>query len=80
MKAAIETMLNSYVCENASYIRENGGNAANYIISDAEAMDQGWLWFLTEGEIEEYRSDKEARNRLIQEIKDYVNTYYNYKV
>ena len=79
MKNSIETMLNSYVSDNAEYIKENGVNAAEYILADTEAQDQGWLWFLSDEEIEEFESDKEARKKHIQEIRDYVNKNYNYK-
>jgi hypothetical protein len=80
MKNSIETMLNSYVSDNSSYIKENGGNAAEYILADTEAQDQGWLWFLSDEEIEEFENNKEARKRHIQEIREFVNANYNYEV
>lgn len=76
MKSSIETMLNAYVYDNASYIKENGGNVAEYILRDANAMDQGWLWFLSENEIEDFENGNDAK--YIAEITDYVNNNYDY--
>ena len=73
-------MLDSYVSDNGSYIIENGGNAAEYILADTEAQDKGWLWFLSDEEIETFETDSKARFQMIQEIKDYVNSEYNYEV
>ena len=80
MQSSIETMLKSYIYDNRSYIIENGINAAEYIISEAENMDNGWLWFLSDEEIEIFELDRDARQQMIQEIKDYVNSNYNYEV
>lgn len=80
MKSSISTMLDSYVSDNSSYIIENGGNAAEYILADTEAQDQGWLWFLNDEEIKMFESDRKVRFEMIQEIKDYVNSNYNYEV
>lgn len=80
MKNSIKTLLDSYVYDNASYIKENGGNAAEYIIVDTETQNQGWLWFLSDEEIEEFENDKEKRVAHIQEIRKYVNENYNYEV
>ena len=80
MKSSISAMLDSYVSDNSLYIVENGGNAAEYILADTEAQDQGWLWFLSDEEIKTFETDRKARYQMIQEIKDYVNSNYNYEV
>jgi hypothetical protein len=80
MKSSISTILDSYVDDNSSCIIENGGNAAEYILANTEAQDQGWFWFLSDEEIETFESDLEARLKMIQEIKDYINTNYSYEV
>jgi len=80
MKTSIETLLNSYVSDNKKSIIENGGNAAEYILADTEAQDQGWLWFLSDEEITDFEENKDARKRYIQEIRDFVNSNFNYKL
>lgn len=80
MKKSIATTLNSFVHDNKEFIMENGGNVAEYIIGDADARDQGWLWFLSDNEIEEFENNREKRAVHIQEIKDFVNANYNYYI
>ena len=80
MQASIETMLKSYIYDNRSFIIENGRNVAEYILSEAENMDNGWLWFLSDDEIEKFESDRDAKDRMIQEIKDYLKSNYDYEV
>ncbi len=80
MKNSINTHLDAFVHDNAEAIKESGKTAAEYILDDTEAEDQGWLWFLSEEEIEEFENDKEKRAEHIQTIKDYVNENYSYKV
>lgn len=80
MKTCIETMLKSYIYDNRSFIVENGGNVAEYILADTESYENGWLWFLSDEEIEIFELDRDARQQMIQEIKDYVNSNYNYEV
>jgi hypothetical protein len=76
MKKEIATLLDSYVNDNEEYIKESGGNVADYILWNAELMDFGWLWFLTEDETEAFENDPVRRDELIQEIRDYVNENY----
>lgn len=81
MKNAIETLLNSYIHDNEEYILQNGGNVANHILADTEAQDQGWLWFLSDEEIDEYENADAARREGIRnEIREYINENYNYNL
>jgi hypothetical protein len=80
MKNSIATLLNSYVSDSSEYIKANGGNAAEYILEDTEACDNGWLWFLSDEEIEEFEKDSNRASELIAEIIEYVNANYNYDV
>jgi hypothetical protein len=80
MKNAIETLLNSYVSDNAQFIKENGGNVAEYIMNTTESEENGWLWFLTEEEIEEFENNSERKAELIEQITAYVNENYNYNL
>jgi len=80
MKNSIATMLDSFVHDNRKYIKENGGNAAEYIMIDTKAQDQGWLWFLDDEEVEEFENNFMRRNELKREITEYVNKNYNYNI
>lgn len=80
MKTTIETLLDGFVHDNQEYIKENGGNAAEYIMADTIAQDHGWLWFLSDEEIEEFENNPARRKELKEEIADYVNSNYNYVV
>jgi len=80
MKDSIATMLDSLVHDNREHIKENGGNAAEYIMTDTEAQDQGWLWFLDDEEIEEFENDSMRRDELKREITEYVRRNYNYNI
>jgi hypothetical protein len=80
MKSAIETLLNAYVSDNAEFIKENGGNVAEYIMNTTESEENGWLWFLTEGEIEEFETNPDRKAELIEQITTYVNENYNYNL
>lgn len=78
MKNSIATMLNAYVFDNEEYIKENGGNVAEYILLDSE--DQGWLWFLSEEEIKEFENNQARRDEMIDEIKTYITENYDYNL
>jgi hypothetical protein len=80
MKNAIETLLNAYVSDNAGYIKENGGNVAEYILTTADSEENGWLWFLTEEEIEEFETKPERKAELIEQISAYVTENHNYNI
>jgi hypothetical protein len=80
MKTNIKQIMDSYVYDNEDYIEENGGNAAEYILADTEAEDQGWLFFLSDEEIEKFENDKDFREDTIFKIKEFVNENYDYQV
>lgn len=78
MKTYIKTLLDSFVFDNEKSIIENGGNVAEYIIAETRAQDQGWLWFLSEEEIEEFENNPTRRKKHIGEITKFVNDNYDY--
>ena len=81
MKASIKTIFDSVAHDNREYIKENGGNVAEYILSSTEASDQPWLEFLTDEEIEEYENaTAERREEIREEIRAFINDNYNYNV
>ena len=79
MKTTINALLNAYVHDNAQNIKEDGRTIAEYILAETEAEDHGWYWFLKYSEIEEFENSNEARERHINEIKEFVNANYNYR-
>ena len=80
MRNSIETFLNAFVSDNAEFIKENGGNVAEYIMTTTESEENGWLWFLTGEEIEEFENNSERKAELIEQIRAYVNENYNYNL
>lgn len=78
MKNSIKTMIDSLVHDNASFIKENGGNVAEWILLNDEAEDQGYLWYLTDEEITDFENGNSEK--YINEIRNYVNENYNYKL
>lgn len=81
MKNSIKSLLDAFIRDSAQYVKENGGNVAEYIIADAESRDQGWLFFLTEEEAEEYEnSDSDRRDEIQSEIRAFINENYNYNL
>ncbi len=78
MKKNIKQLVNNFEFDNKQYMH-NYKTVAEYIIEDAEASDQGWLWFLSDEEIEEFERSEEARERHVAEIIEFINSNYNYK-
>lgn len=79
MKASIKTIMDGVVHDNREVIKENGGNVAEYLITDTEAQDQGWLWFMTDEEAEEYENaSAERREEMRTDIRNWINENYNY--
>lgn len=81
MKNSIKTLLNDFVHDNSEHIKESYSNVAEYIIATAEAEELGWLWFLSDEEIEAYESGTaDHREAVRDEIRAYVNGNYNYNL
>jgi len=81
MKASIKTIMDGVVHDNRQVINENGGNVAEYLITDTEAQDQGWLEFMTDEEAEEYeKASAERREEIRNDIRNWINENYNYNL
>lgn len=81
MKHSIKTIYDCVVSDNAEFIKENGGNAAEYILSNAENAEFGWFEFLTDEEIAEFESaTSERREEIKDEIRAFVNENYDYNL
>jgi len=81
MKSSITTLVESAAFDNKEFINDGGYESiADYLITNAENGDQGWLWYLSNEEIEVFQNDSEAADKMIEDIKDFLNTNYNYKL
>lgn len=81
MKPSIKTLLDTYIHDNKRSIISSNQTVAEYILADAEAQDQGWLWFLSEEEIVEFENaTSERRNRIKNKIIDFVNENCDYSI
>lgn len=78
MKSNISQLLDSVVQENEEYVREEEVTFAEYILNQSESEDNGWLFYLTDEEIEEFENDEDKADEYIREIKEYVNWHYAY--
>lgn len=83
MKPNIKQLLDSFVHDNEETIIEHGYNVAEYILNDTESQDNGWLWFLTDEEIEKFEKFEQfgpERQMFVNEITAFVNKNYNYNI
>ena len=78
MKHSIKSMMDAVVSDNKGYIKENGGNVAEWILLNDESENNGWLWYLTDDEISDFESGNSQK--YITEIRDFVIENYNYKI
>lgn len=76
MKKIIDAYIQGIAHDNAEYIKEGGYKSiADYIISDAEAA-LGYYEFFDDEETEANLG--EPTQGQIDELKDYLNKYYDY--
>ena len=80
MKPSIKTRLDAVEFDNKEFIKEEDMTVAEYLLFNSEQEDQGWLYYLTDEEIEEFENNDEIANKHIEEIKEFVNKYYDYKI
>jgi hypothetical protein len=80
MKNNIKTLLDSVAFDNEKFIKESDQTVSEYLLENAEETDQGWLFYLSDKEIEEFENNEEKANSHIEEIKKFVNENYNYKI
>lgn len=78
MKNSIKTIFENSIRDNRLYIEQYGGNIAEYYREDFAYQDQGHVWYLTDEEIELWETMKDERERLINEIHDFLDDYDKY--
>lgn len=78
MKNSIKTIFENSIRDNRLYIEQYGGNIAEYYREDFAYQDQGHVWYLTDEEIELWENDEDERERLINEIHDFLDDYDKY--
>ena len=59
MKTNVLQLTEAYVADNKQYI---SGNVAEHLVTNADNMENGYLEYLTDEEIEEYENDADMRN------------------
>lgn len=78
MKNSIKTIFESSIRDNRLYIEQYGGNIAEYYREDFTSQDQGHVWYLADEEIELWENDEGERERLMNEIHDFLDDYDKY--
>ena len=73
MRKSIDTYVQSIAHDNEQYINENAMTVAEYIISIAE-NGTGYYEFFDDSELD----GNEPSEEQIDELKDYLNSNYNY--
>ncbi len=76
MRAGIKTLTDQHVNEIEEYIEE--GTVADHLIYEAESLDCGYYFFMTEEEIDNYECDYEYRIQIEKEIKKWLTENYSY--
>lgn len=75
MKPAILQLTKQYVQDSRQY---NEGNIAEFLLLGAESVDNGYFFYLTDDEIEEYENNSERRIELETEIKDWIKNNFDF--
>ncbi len=75
MKSAILQLTEQHVSDSTEYIN---GNVADHLIREAQAGDNGYLWFLSHEEIEEFENNPKRRKELEAEIESFIRENFNY--
>lgn len=78
MKHQIKTLLDSVEIDNEKFIKENEMTVADYLLEATKAEDQGFLFYLTENEKEEFEKDEKKAEHHINEIVSFISENYNY--
>lgn len=77
MKNSAYQFTRQYISDAKVY-NESSDNIAEHLILTAQSEDNGYLFYLTEDEKEEFENNSERASELIQEIEDWINENFNY--
>ncbi len=74
MKANIKQLTDAHVSDSRTHIV---GNTAVHLIEEARNMEGGYYFYLTNDEINEFETDDERRDELIEDIEAFIIENYN---
>lgn len=77
MKSSIYQLTAGVVEDNRNYIN---GNAAEYLLNNAENEEFGWQWYLTSKEALDFDMNDETRKKHIEEITEFIKENFDYEV
>ena len=78
MKTNIDSIIDMIIRDNSSFIYDNGGNIADYLILSAQSEDHGYAIYLTDDENIAFDQDNNMRSTLIKEVEAYIKENFNY--
>ncbi len=69
MKHNIEQLTVYHVSDSKEYIQ---GSTAIHLIEEARSMENGYYFYLTDEEIQEFETDDDRRAELIEEVENWI--------
>lgn len=73
MKHNIKQLTDMHVSDSKQHIT---GDVAEHLINEARSMENGYYFYLTDEEIEQFESDESIKQDLIYEIEDWIVENY----
>ncbi len=75
MKPNIKQLTDAHISNIEGYII---GNIAVHLIEDARNMENGYHFYLTEEEIDDYEQNWWRRNEIVEEVEAWITQTYNH--
>jgi len=73
------TMLESHIIDSEKDIAISNMKVSDYLIAEANELEFGWEWFLSEEELATLSNDTNYKEIVVKEISDYLEANFNYK-
>lgn len=77
MKNSVLQLTKAYIHDNKKYI---SGNIAEHLTTNAEHMENGYLQYLTDEEIEEYETNADMRNHYEECIVNFCYENFDFDI
>ncbi len=75
MKTTAQTLTDAHVADTKQHIE---GNVADHLINEARNAENGYYFYLTEKEIEEFETDDQRRQELVEEVENWIRENYDH--
>ena len=75
MKPAILQLTKQHVQDSRQY---NEGNIAEHLLLNTGSVENGYFFYLTDDEIEEYENSSERRKELEIEVKNWIKKNFDF--